>query len=153
MFASSGQVSARDPAEAQSTRKEEQAQAQRIAELSATDREVRAHEAAHLAAAQGLAVGGAQFGYVTGPDAKRYAVSGEVSIDASPGPTPEATLIKASQIRRAALAPVDPSAQDRAVAAAADQMAAQARIELRLQQADQNHENTPPPGSIIDTTA
>lgn len=98
--------------------------------LQKTDQQVRAHEQAHLAASGGLATGGASFSYQTGPDGKRYAVAGEVSIDASKGRTAEETLAKASTIRSAALAPADPSAQDRHVAAKATQMAAEARQEL-----------------------
>ena len=106
---------------------EQQAQ---VAKLKAEDRKVRAHEQAHLAAAGGIATSGANYTYQRGPDGVNYAVAGEVSIDTSPGKTPEETLSKANNIRSAALAPADPSGQDRAVAAAASQMAAQARQEL-----------------------
>lgn len=109
---------------------EQQAQVQA---LKARDREVRAHEAAHMAAAGGLARGGASFSYETGPDNRRYAVGGEVSIDTSPGKTPEETLQKAQAIRAAAQAPAKPSQQDLAVAASAAQMAAEARAELARQ--------------------
>lgn len=98
-----------------------------IDELKKTDRAVRAHEQAHLAAAGGLAVSGATFGYQRGPDGQRYAVSGEVSIDMSPGSTPQETIAKADKIRAAALAPADPSGQDRAVASQAMQMKVQAQ--------------------------
>lgn len=102
-------------------------------ELAATDRRVRAHEAAHLAASGGLAKGGANFELVKGSDGRMYAVGGEVQIDVSPGRTPEETVRKADQIRRAALAPADPSAQDYRVAAQAAQMMAQAQQELARQ--------------------
>jgi len=103
-----------------------------VKELQARDQEVRAHEAAHQAAAGGLG-GGASFEYKTGPDGKSYAVGGEVPIDLSPGRTPEETIRRAGQVRAAALAPADPSPQDMAVAAAAGQMEAAARQQL-LQQ-------------------
>lgn len=107
------------------------AKAREITELKAIDRKVRAHEAAHLAAAGGLARGGASFTYTQGPDGKNYAVGGEVAIDTSPvAGDPAATLAKAQQIQAAALAPSDPSPQDRSVAAAAAAMAAQAQAEL-----------------------
>jgi len=109
-----------------------------VAQLKQTDREVRAHEAAHLAAAGGLARGGASLGYTQGPDGQRYAVSGEVSIDTSPANTPETTLMKAQRIQAAALAPAQPSGADQAVAAAASQMAATARAELLAQQSSAN---------------
>lgn len=107
---------------------------QQIQQLQARDREVKAHEAAHMAAAAGLVSGGMSFSYQTGPDGRRYAVGGEVSIDSSPVPDdPQATLDKARQIQAAALAPAQPSAQDRAVAARATRMAAEARVELAQQ--------------------
>ncbi|HLF96073.1 MAG TPA: putative metalloprotease CJM1_0395 family protein [Methylococcaceae bacterium] len=102
-----------------------------VENLKTRDREVRAHEAAHLAAAAGLALGGASYSYTRGPDGRAYATGGEVSIDVSPVPdNPEATAAKAQQIHRAALAPAHPSGQDRAVAAAAAQMEAEARQEI-----------------------
>ncbi len=103
-----------------------------VADLQARDREVRQHEQAHLAAAGGLAMSAARFSYERGPDGQNYAVGGEVSIDVSPGRTPEETIAKAEQIRAAALAPAQPSGQDRAVAAAAASMAQQARLEQSL---------------------
>ena len=54
-----------------------------VQELKTRDREVRAHEAAHLAAAGSLAIGGASYSYQRGPDGVQYAVGGEVSIDTS----------------------------------------------------------------------
>jgi len=98
--------------------------------LKSTDRAVRAHEAAHMAAGGSLVTSGASFSFETGPDGQRYAVAGEVGIDTSKGRTPEETLVRAQQIRAAALAPADPSGQDRSVAAAAAQMAADARAEI-----------------------
>jgi hypothetical protein len=79
---------------------------------------------------------GASLDYTTGPDGQRYAVAGEVGISTSKGRTPEETLMRAQQIRAAALAPADPSAQDRSVAAAATQMAAEARVELAREQVE-----------------
>lgn len=102
-----------------------------IRQLQRRDQEVRAHEAAHLAAAGGYANGGASFVYQKGPDGKIYAIGGEVGIDSGPDSSdPQATLQKAQAIRRAALAPAKPSAQDRQVAAAASRMEALARMEL-----------------------
>jgi hypothetical protein len=103
----------------------------KVAELKKIDARVRAHEAAHLGAAAGLARGGATFTYTRGPDGPMYAIGGEVSVDVSAVPgDPQATLAKAQRIQAAALAPSDPSAQDRATAAAAAAMAAQASMEL-----------------------
>jgi hypothetical protein len=107
---------------------------QRVQQLKQTDRRVRAHEQAHLAAGADLVRGGASFSYQTGPDDRRYAVGGEVSIDASPGRTPQETIPKAQRIRAAALAPADPSPQDHSVAAQAGRMESEARVELGVQQ-------------------
>lgn len=109
-------------------------EAEEIRKLQARDREVRAHEAAH-AAAGGAYAGAASFTYERGPDGTSYAVGGEVSIDVSAIPgDPEATLQKAVQVRSAALAPAEPSAQDMKVAQRAQAMAAEARGELASQQ-------------------
>jgi hypothetical protein len=114
-----------------------------IEELKSTDRAVRAHEAAHVAAGGNLVTSGASYSYKTGPDGQRYAVAGEVGIDTSKGRTPEETLVRAQQIRAAALAPADPSGQDRAVAAAASQMAADARAEIARASMEKNSEDEP----------
>jgi len=106
-----------------------------VAQLAAIDRQVRAHEQAHLAAAGGYARSGPSYTYQTGPDGQIYAVGGEVSIDTSAVPgDPEATIRKAQIIRAAATAPANPSGQDLAVAAAATQMEMNARLEIAAQQ-------------------
>jgi hypothetical protein len=120
-----------------------QADQRRVEQLKATDRAVRAHEAAHVAAGGGLTTGGISFGYETGPDGQRYAVSGEVGISMSRGRTPEETLARAQQIRAAALAPADPSGPDRAVAAAAAQMATEARAEIAEANIEENSDAEP----------
>ncbi|MEC4671645.1 MAG: putative metalloprotease CJM1_0395 family protein, partial [Nitrospirota bacterium] len=103
-----------------------------LAKLKARDREVRAHESAHAAAAGSVVTGGPQFTYQRGSDGRLYAVGGEVSIDTSSvSGDPQATIQKAQTIRAAALAPANPSAQDRAVATQANRMEAQARQELQ----------------------
>ncbi len=107
------------------------AEKQQVSELKQRDAEVKAHEAAHLGAAGGLARGGASYEYQKGPDGQNYAVGGEVSIDSSGvDGDPKATIAKAQQIRSAALAPASPSSQDYKVASSASQMEAKARQEL-----------------------
>lgn len=101
-----------------------------VTELQTRDREVRAHEQAHMAAGAGL-TGGASYTYQTGPDGQRYAVGGEVSIDTGAiAGDPSATIEKAEQVRKAALAPANPSAQDLSVAASATQTITAAEVEL-----------------------
>jgi hypothetical protein len=110
--------------------------------LRKRDKEVRAHEAAHQAAAGGLARGGATFSYQRGPDGQLYAIGGEVNIDTSPvSGNPEATLRKAQTIAAAALAPAEPSGQDRQVAAQAARLAAQAQAELSASQSQESGED------------
>lgn len=127
-----GKADAKDEAKA-GPRKLKPAQVHEVQELAERDRQVRAHEAAHQAAAGSLG-GAASFTYETGPDGKSYAVGGEVPVDMSGGRTPEETATRAAQIRAAALAPADPSPQDLAVAAEATAMEAAARQELARQQ-------------------
>jgi len=104
---------------------------EQLAKLKARDQHVRAHEAAHMAAGGSLVRGGATYSYQQGPDGRRYAVGGEVSLDSSPVPdNPQATLAKAERLRAAAMAPPDPSGQDRAVAAQAAAMASKASADL-----------------------
>ena len=101
-----------------------------IEELEERDAEVKRHEQAHFQAG-GKYASTPKYEYQTGPDGKRYAVGGSVDIDMSEVPgDPQATLDKARVIKRAALAPEDPSVQDRKVAREADQMAARAQREL-----------------------
>lgn len=120
-----------------------QAYQQAISELAARDRHVRAHEQAHLSASGGYATSGASFTYQVGPDGRRYAVGGEVSIDTSPiAGNPEATIQKAQVIQRAALAPSDPSAQDRSVHAQAVQMEVSARQELQRQKSEESDDSS-----------
>ncbi|HEY0707081.1 MAG TPA: putative metalloprotease CJM1_0395 family protein [Polyangia bacterium] len=106
--------------------KEQEAEVQALRQR---DTEVRAHEAAHMAAA-GATGGGASFDYKIGPDGRHYAVGGEVPVRTAPAKTPEEAIRNAAQLRAAALAPAQPSAQDRAVAAEAAAMEAAARAEL-----------------------
>lgn len=102
-----------------------------LAELRARDREVRTHEQAHQAAGGRYVAGGMRLDYQRGPDGRYYAVGGEVSISTSAvAGDPEATLRKMDVVRRAALAPAEPSAQDMQVAAQAAAAANQARLEL-----------------------
>lgn len=101
-----------------------------VEELQRRDLEVKAHERAHLSAAGQYARGGMKLSYTTGPDGRRYATDGEVGIDLSDGSSPEVTVAKMQAVKRAALAPANPSGADRAVAAAASQREQAARLEI-----------------------
>ena len=108
-------------------------QQQQVERLKERDREVRAHEQAH-ARAGGPHAGAPSYEFQRGPDGRMYAVSGEVQIDTAPiSGNPAATIAKMELVVRAALAPQDPSAQDRRVAAEAQTAKAEAQAELRQQ--------------------
>lgn len=106
-----------------------------VRDLQQRDTEVRTHENAH-ASAGGAAAGAPALTFEKGPDGRNYAVGGEVPIEVSRGATPEETIRNAEQVRAAALAPANPSAQDRSVAAAAGAMESRARAELAREAAD-----------------
>ena len=112
-----------------------------VSELQAADTNVRAHEAAHMAAGGGL-TSPASYTYERGPDNKMYAVAGEVGISTGEGNTPQESLNKAQTIRRAALAPADPSPQDLKVAAQAASMEMSARAQIMQEKMAQNSKNT-----------
>lgn len=120
-----------------------------VAELQAADINVRAHEAAHMAAGGGL-TSPASYTYERGPDNKMYAVAGEVGISTSEGNTPQESLNKAQTIRRAALAPADPSPQDLKVAAQAASMEMSARAQIMQEKMAQNSQN---PNNSNETSA
>ncbi|MDO6425450.1 putative metalloprotease CJM1_0395 family protein [Thalassotalea sp. 1_MG-2023] len=103
---------------------------QLIRELQNRDKEVRSHEQAH-ATAGGAYTGAPSYSFEVGPDGKKYAVEGEVSVDLSPiKGDPQATIAKLQKVYNAALAPANPSIQDSRVANKAAQLIAQAQSEL-----------------------
>ena len=103
--------------------------------MKVRDAEVRAHEAAHLAAAGPHANGAPTFEFETGPDGRQYATGGgEVSGD------PEANVRKVQAIKIAALAPRKPSGQDWQVAAQAAQLEAQARQQIQAEKTEERKE-------------
>lgn len=119
------------------------AERQEIAEMKRRDREVRTHEQAHKAAGGGH-TGSIRLSYQMGPDGKRYAVEGSVSIDVSPvAGDPAATLRKMEVVHRAANAPASPSGADRAVAAQAQRASQQARAQMAAERYAQASELVP----------
>ena len=104
-----------------------------IIELERRDKEVRSHELAH-ASVGGSFTGAPNYSFETGPDGKKYAVGGEVSVDLSTiAGNPAATIAKMQKVHSAALAPANPSAQDTKVAASAIKIILQAQSELQAQ--------------------
>lgn len=104
-----------------------------VEELKSRDREVRAHEQAHVSALGGEG-GSASFTYTTGPDGRQYATGGEVPISISEvSGNPSATIQRARKIASAALAPSQPSGADVKAAAQARELEAKARRDLSEQ--------------------
>lgn len=114
---------------------------QQISRLKQTEEKVKAHEAAHKAVGGNLA-SSASYSYTQGPDGRSYITGGEVQIDMSSGRTPEETISRMQQVIRAALAPADPSGQDRAVAAQASSQMADAQ-QQKLQSASPTAKSDP----------
>lgn len=139
-------------AQKQDDSRKEEADRQQIQQLAQRDREVRAHEQAHMAAG-GAHAGAARYSYEKGPDGVSYAVSGEVPIDTGPASTPQASLEKAQALQRAALAPADPSSQDRRVAARAMQLELQALQQIAEERQDKSRELDSPEKPIVNTEA
>lgn len=115
---------------------------QEVQQLKARDAEVRAHEQAHIAAAAGLRTSAPSYDYQAGPDGKKYAVGGEVSVSFSSTGDPEKDIQLAETMRNAALAPAEPSGQDRSVAASAEKIIQEERQKLSEQQRQQKQEMT-----------
>ncbi len=114
----------------------------KVEELKKKDAEIKQHEQAHKRAAAGLKSTGPHYEYTTGPDGKRYVKGGHVNIDTAEVPNnPEATIKKAQQIRRAALAPGEPSPQDLRVANEAAAMESKARMELMKERSKDSKED------------
>lgn len=111
----------------------QQAEERHIAQLKQRDQEVRTHEQAH-AAVGGQYASAPQYEYETGPDNKRYVSDGEVGIDVAKAATAQQTIEKMTQVRRAALAPAEPSAQDLKVANEAANQLQQARRDIAKEQ-------------------
>jgi hypothetical protein len=112
------------------------AEREQLEKLKSRDTEVRSHENAHQSAG-GQFAGSPSYSYQTGPDGKRYAIGGEVSINVSPEQEPAATIAKMEQVKRAATAPAEPSPQDYRVAAEAERMMVEAQRELNSAKLDQ----------------
>jgi len=125
-----GEEEEQDPRQEQRERAEQLAHEQEVQALQSRDQEVRAHELAH-ASVGGSTTGSPSYTFEVGPDGRRYAVGGEVSVDLSPvSGDPQATIAKMQKVYAAALAPADPSSQDRQVAATASRVILQAQSEL-----------------------
>ena len=115
-----------------------------VDQLQQRDREVKTHELAHLASASQYARGGPTYSYQTGPDGRRYAVGGEVAIDLGKEQTPEQTAEKMRLVKRAAMAPAEPSTTDRRIAATATAIEMEARREMQNDRRPDNPKKSEP---------
>ncbi|MGM0587715.1 MAG: putative metalloprotease CJM1_0395 family protein [Bacteroidota bacterium] len=109
----------------------------KLKKLKQRDQEVRQHEQAHLRAGGSLVTSGPHYEYVQGPDGRRYVINGHVNLDVSPEKEPKDTARKADRIVRAAMAPMNPSSDDYAIASNARRMKAKA-----LQQVQHDEQTT-----------
>ncbi|TBR38152.1 hypothetical protein CBF23_012975 [Marinomonas agarivorans] len=138
------------------------AEQREITLLRQRDQEVKIHERAH-AVIGGQYASAPTYTYEKGPDGRRYATDGEVNIDLTPIPNdPQATIDKMEQVYRAALAPAQPSSQDRIVAAEARQTITSAKAEqtktaqnsegatLNFDEEVQNVTSNPTANAIVD---
>jgi hypothetical protein len=121
----------------------DEAELRQVQQLKQRDTEVRTHEQAHLSTAGQYAAGGPSFSYKTGPNGKRYAVGGSVPIDMGKESTPAATIMKMRTVKRAALAPANPSAADRQIAAQAGMQEIKAMQELQTTQLAESKNASP----------
>lgn len=116
---------------------EEKAQVQ---ELKQIERKVEAHEQAHKSVG-GKFAGSMSYSYTQGPDNRRYKTGGEVSISIPSDDDPQRLIVQLMQVKRAALAPSDPSSQDIKVASIVDGKLQFARSKLRETYNQQNQKN------------
>lgn len=119
------------------------AEKKEVEHLKKRDLEVKNHERAH-AAIGGRFAGAPNYQYETGPNGIRYAIDGEVPIDLTEiANDPQATIDKMNQVYRAALAPLEPSSEDRSIASEAQRSISSAKAELTKQDNTKNDDNLP----------
>lgn len=106
-----------------------------ILELATIEKKVLAHEQAHMSAGGDLA-GSASYSYTVGPDGKRYISGGEVPISMPASDDKEQMLKDLEQVKKAALAPAEPSSQDQKVAAEASAKQMKLRGEIAAEKDD-----------------
>ncbi len=113
-----------------------------LKKIKERDEEVKKHEQAHKNAAGDMAVSAAKYEYTQGPDGKMYVKDGEVDLKVKEEQDPEKNKKNAEQLKRAALAPEKPSAQDMKVAQEADRIIQKANQELHQSESTNGMTNT-----------
>jgi restriction endonuclease S subunit len=114
-------------------------QKRHVEELKQIERKVEAHEQAHKSVG-GEFAGSMSYSYTQGPDGRRYKTGGEVSISIPSDDDPEKLIAQLMQVKRAALAPSDPSPQDIKVAGIVDGKLQVARAKLREVYSQENEQ-------------
>lgn len=102
------------------------------------EKEVVAHENAHKSVG-GEFAGAMSYSYTVGPDGKRYISGGEVAISIPASDDPEQLEKALERVKRAALAPAKPSAQDQRVAASASAKQMRVRAQISKKNADEQY--------------
>ena len=107
-------------------------QANELKRMQSQADKVVSHEGAHAMIGGTLMLGGPVYQYELGPDGEVYETAGQSRIDMSPiAGNPQGTIFKMQHVKRAAMAPLNPSGADRVVASQADQIENQARKHLQ----------------------
>lgn len=127
-------------AQSASSRQLNQAQQRQVDELRESDRKVRQHAEAHVAAGSGVIRSGPQYSYTYGPDGRQYATSGDVAFDTSREQKPEANIDKGQRLQTAALAPSQPTPEDYQVAAIGKDMVTSGQQDLASRQAEETRQ-------------
>lgn len=104
-------------------------QQRKLDNLKARDTEVKIHEQKHKSVG-GQYASSPSYTTEKGPDGREYAVEGEVKISITEESSPQETVTKMQKVAAAALAPAEPSSQDRSVANQARKLENKARMEI-----------------------
>ena len=124
-----------------------------IGKLQIRDKEVRAHEMAHGTDPNLIKIGSTQFDYTIGPDGKAYATGGKVTLSTGSPNSPEDALAKAESLKKASMAPGEPSPQDFQALNAAISMEAEAINNLYSNNKDKLNNNPLAKGTNLNTYA
>lgn len=138
--------------EKSSTDKLSDSEQNEVEKLKARDSEVRVHENRHKSVG-GQYAGAPSYSYERGPDGKNYVTDGEVSISLSEEDSPEKTISKMRQVYSAALAPAEPSSQDRQVASEAKRIELNAQQEMREEKSKEDTSENPEEIAVKDSSS
>ena len=124
-----------------------------VDKLQIRDREVRAHEMSHGIDPNLIKIGSAQFDYTIGPDGKAYATGGKVTLATGNPTSPEDAVDKAQALKKASMAPGNPSPQDFQALNAAISMEAEAQSNIYSDDKNKMNPNPFAKGTNLNTYA